>query len=105
MILVFDGNTGHHSASVDRPVKKDKHRLGYDSTWLTDYPWHVPVYENDEDDESTVIGVLCLLCKQHKVKQRNKSETWTEKPCTLLRKDMLHRRLQIGSTSTSSDSS
>ena len=42
-------------------------------------------------DETTVIGILCALCKQHNVQQRNKSGTWTEKPCTLLRKDLLQR--------------
>jgi len=81
------------SSSVDVSVKKAKHRLGYDSCWQTDYPWHIPVYDNDDDDddEKTVIGVLCALCKHYSVKQRNKSGTWTEKPCTLLRKDLLQR--------------
>lgn len=41
------------------------------------------------NNESTVIGILCSVCKHHQVKQCNKSGTWTEKPCTLLRKDML----------------
>ena len=69
-------------------MTKAKHRVGYDSSWQKEYPWHIPVYGSDE---TTVIGVLYALCKQHNVQQRNKSGTWTEKPCTLLRKDLLQR--------------
>ena len=36
-----------------------------------------------------VVGLLCSLCKQHQTKQRNSVGTWTEKPCNLLRRDIL----------------
>ena len=31
----------------------------------------------------------CSLCKQHNTKQQNNAGMWTEKPCALLRRDML----------------
>ena len=72
-------------------VPASKHRVGYNASW-TDFPWHLPVYDVDAAEGSeNVIGVLCSLCKQHKTKQRNNAGTWTEKPCCLLRRDILQR--------------
>ena len=80
------------SSASTSAVTVSKHRVGYNASWTTDYPWHLPVYDVDgSEGEGTVIGVLCSLCKQHNTKQRNNAGTWTEKPCALLRRDMLQR--------------
>ena len=75
-------------------ISVNKHRVGYNPSWSDDYPWHLPVYDVDsEGSESpgTVVGLLCSLCKRHQMKQRNNVGTWTEKPCSLLRRDVLQR--------------
>ena len=38
-----------------------------------------------------MIGLLCFICQHHGTKQRNNAGTWTDKPCTCLRKDILQR--------------
>ena len=72
---------------------RSKHRVGYRNSWQTEFPWHVPVYDTDnsETDDGHVVGLLCSLCKKHHTKQRNSVGTWTDKPCSLLRKDVLKR--------------
>ena len=72
-----------------------KHKEGYSASWKKDFPWHIPVYTSGSADSETspgnVVGLLCSLCKHHQTKQRNNVGTWTEKPCTLLRRDILQR--------------
>ena len=67
------------STCEDQPAKK------------AEFPWHVPVYNEEGNSESCVVGLLCSICQRHGTKQRNRAGTWTDKPCTYLRKDMLHR--------------
>ena len=64
-----------------------KCKVGYCATWKQDFTWHEPV----NAAAGTVVAVLCSLCKRHHRRQRNKVGTWSEKPCTLLRKDILQR--------------
>ena len=71
--------------------KAKKHKIEYDVRWKEEFPWHVLVYSEDGNSESGVIGLLCSICRLHGAKQRNRIGTWTDKPCTYLRKDMLHR--------------
>ena len=73
------------------PSKKSKHRVEYDHHWLEEFSWHTPVYSEEGNADSLLVGLLCSLCTRHGTKQRNNSGTWTSKPCTYLRKDMLKR--------------
>ena len=74
----------------DHPAKKAKHKVEYDVRWEEEFPWHVPVYSEEGNSESGVIG-LSSICQHHGTKQRNNVGTWTDKPCTYLRRDMLQR--------------
>ena len=47
--------------------------------------------ESESGSTSIVHGIVCSLCQCHRTKQRNGIGTWTDKPCTLLRKDCLQR--------------
>jgi hypothetical protein len=62
--------------------KAKKHKIEYDVRWKEEFPWHVPVYSEDGNSESGVIGLLCSTSRLHGVKQRNRMGTWTDKPCT-----------------------
>lgn len=75
----------------DQPAKKAKHKIEYDKRWKEEFPWHVPVYNEEGNSKSCVVGLLCSICQRHGTKQHNRAGTWTDKPCTYLRKDMLHR--------------
>ena len=77
-------------STCDQPAKKAKHKIEYDKRWKEEFPWHVPVYNEEGNSESCVVGLLCSICQRHSTKQRNRAGTWTDKPCTYLRKDMLH---------------
>ena len=48
------------SSTSDGSVTQSKHKIGYRTSWKTDFPWHIPVYD---DSEPTVIGLLCSICK------------------------------------------
>ena len=37
-----------------------KHKIGYATSWKTDFPWHIPVYD---ESKNTVVGLLCSICK------------------------------------------
>lgn len=73
------------------PAKKAKHKNEYDVHWKDQFPWHIPVYSEEGNSESSVVGLLCSICKHHGTKQRNHVGTWTDNPCTCLRKDLLQR--------------
>ena len=73
---------------TDSATSTNKHKVGYSISWKEDFPWHIPVYDRAG---STVTGLLCSLCKQHNTKQRNSVGTWTDKPCNLLRRDIIQR--------------
>ena len=75
--------------SCEQPAKKAKHKIEYNVHWKVEFPWHVPVYSEEDNSESGVIGLLRSLCKRHGTKQCNRTGTWTDKPCTYLRKDIL----------------
>ncbi len=69
--------------------RQSHHRVGYDSSWEREFPWHQPVFDASN---TTVEGLLCNICKRHRTGQRNKAGTWSStKPCTLLRRDILQR--------------
>lgn len=86
--MAFARRKRPRSASFDRSVTQSKHKIGYNTSWKTDFPWHIPVYDSSE---STVIGLLCSVCKRHGTKQRNSVGTWTDQPCASLRRDVLQR--------------
>ena len=68
-------------SSSDGFTTRGKHKIGYRASWKTDFPWHTPVYDSSE---STVIGLLCSVCKRHGTKPRNHSAIWTTRVCTQL---------------------
>ena len=74
--------------SSDGFTTRGKHKIGYNASWKTDFPWHTPVYNSSE---STVIGLLCCVCKRHSTKPRNHFAIWTTQACTQLRTDALQR--------------
>ena len=73
------------------PTKKSKRKVEYDIRWKTELPWHRHVYAEDSNTESGVTGLFCSLCQHHGTTQWNSCGTWTSKPCTCLRKDLLQR--------------
>ena len=75
-------------SSSDSVTATNKHKVGYCASWKEEFPWHVPVYDSAG---STVTGLLCSLCKQRNTKQQNNVGIWTDKPCSLLRRDMIQR--------------
>ena len=86
--LSMAGRKRPRSSSDSSTDSTNKHKVGYSASWKDDFPWHVPVHDSTG---STVTGLLCSLCKQHNMKQRNGVGTWTEKPCSLLRRDLIQR--------------
>ena len=71
---------------------KSRHKIGYNPTWKTDFPWHIPVYgSSDSDSDGSVVGLLCSTCKLHRTKQRNNAGNWTDLPRKSLRRDVLQR--------------
>ena len=64
-----------------------RHREGYYPALADEYLFLAPV----EDNEGKVTGLLCSLCIKHKTDQRNHAGTWTTKPCTCIRKDVIAR--------------
>ena len=77
-------------STCDQLAKKARHKIEYDKRWK-EFPWHVPVYNEEGNSESCMVGLLCSICQRHDTKQRNRAGTCTDQPCTYLRKDMLHR--------------
>ena len=73
------------------PSKKQAsgHKEGWDPEFSTIFPWAQPV--EDRDDAGKIIGVLCKLCPKHGREQHNRVGTWTVKPCSYIRKDILKR--------------
>jgi len=45
--------------------KKSKHKLGYNITWMDEFPWHFPVYVENGNAESDVSGLLYLSVPWH----------------------------------------
>ena len=62
--------------------KAKKHKTEYDLRWNREFPWHAPLYTEDDNAERDVIGLLCSICQCHSSKQRNRVGPSTEKPCT-----------------------
>ena len=81
---------GSPSGSASCATKK-KHKTGYNPSWKREFPWIKLVYGDVGASSGIVTGIMCSLCQRHSIKQRNGVGTWTEKPCTLLRKDTLQR--------------
>ena len=79
------GRKRPHSSSASLTAA-NKHKVGYNVSWKDDFLWHIPVYDGTG---STVTGLLCSLCKRHHTKQRNSVGTWMEKPCGLMRRDII----------------
>ena len=73
-----------------------KHKIEYDLHWK-EFPWHIPVYREDGNLESGVIGLLCSICQRHGWKQHNLVGIGTDKPCTYMKSDILqrHKRSKI----------
>ena len=77
------------SGSSSECKRQAGHREGYYPALAEAYPFLVPV--EDRDNEGKVIGVLCSLCMKHETDQRNHAGTWTSKPCSCIRKDVIDR--------------
>ena len=73
--------------SSDGFTTRGQHKIGYNASWKTDFPWHTPVYNSSE---STVFGLLCCVCKRHGTKPRNQETT--------SRYGQLERALNLGPT-------
>ena len=94
MVHLRDKLRGHmakrKASNADFGAKRQQsssHRVGFDPSWPSTYPWLVPV-----EQDSMVIGLRCHWCTQHSVKwQQNRSGIWTDLPCTSLRKDCIER--------------
>ena len=57
-------------STCDQLAKKARHKIEYDKHWK-EFPWHVPVYNEEGNSESCVVGLLCSICQRHGRKQRN----------------------------------
>ena len=77
------------SDSSSESKRHTGHREGYYPELVETYSFLVPV--KDRDNEGKVIGVLCSLCRKHKADQRNHAATWTSRPCSCIRKDIMER--------------
>ena len=79
------------SSSSSGPKRHAGHRQGYSSAYAEDFPFLLPVEDRDSEERGSVISVLCSLCIKHKTDQRNHSGTWTKKPCSCIRRDVVER--------------
>ena len=79
------------SSTTGEIAVQSKHKIGYQASWKTGFPWHISVFD---DDDTEIIGLLCSTCKRHGATQRSSSGIWTDKPCTSLRRDSLQRHKQ-----------
>ena len=77
------------SSSSKRSRSSGGHKEGWDPSFAVSYPWALPV--EDRDEPGKVIGVLCKLCRKHGKHQHNHAGTWTDKPLSCIRKDILKR--------------
>ena len=77
------------SGSSDRYKRKSKHLEGYNPDWKEQYPWLLPVV--DRDEPGSICGLMCELCQRYNIVQRSGAGTWSVKPCSVLRKDMIQR--------------
>ena len=80
------------SSASTSAVTVSKHRVGYNASWTTDYPWHLPVYDVD-GLEGTFISVLCMFLVQA-TQYKATEQCWNVDRETLYstyRRDMLHR--------------
>ena len=60
-----------------------RHVVGYKAELETEFSWLQAVC----DETGLTVGVLCCLCKLHKMKNKyNQSTVWRESPCVCLRK-------------------
>ena len=88
MAAVYNRKRERCSSATSETAVQSKHKIGYNASWKTDFPWHIPVFD---DTVTNIISLLCSTCKQHGATQRNSSGTWTDKLCTSLRRDALQR--------------
>ena len=82
-------STSSASASESTSASKRKasggHKVGYDPSWKSTYPWLVSV-----ESDGTVTGLKCRWCTTHSIeRERSRCGTWTTFPCTSLRKDCI----------------
>ena len=77
------------SSSSKRSRSSGRHKEGWDPSFSVSYPWALPV--EDRDEPGKIIGVLCKLCRKHGKHQHNHAGTWTDKPLSCIRKDILKR--------------
>ena len=90
--LTSDSSEPSSSGSSSESKRHAGHREGFYPSLLVDFPFLLPVKDRDSITASgTVIGLLCSLCKKHKTDQRNHAGTWTTKPCTYIRRDIIER--------------
>ena len=77
------------SGSSERYMRKSKNLEGYNPDWKEQFPWLLPVV--DQDEPGSICGLLCVLCQRYKIVQRSGVGTWSVKSCRVLRKDTIHR--------------
>ena len=44
-----------HCSSAIGTSTLSKHKIGYATSWKTDFPWHIPVYDESETSASDVV--------------------------------------------------
>ena len=81
------------STSAAKRKRSGGHKVGYDPSWKSTYPWLVPL-----ESDGVVTGLKCEWCTMHSSeRQRSRSGTWTTSPCTSLRKDCVecHKNSEV----------
>ena len=77
------------SASTSAPKRKRSggHKVAYDPSWKSAYPWLVPAESDD-----VVTRLKCQWCTTHSSAcKHSRSGTWTTSPCMSLCKDCIER--------------
>ena len=84
-------SSSESDSSSSSSKRHSGHKEGFYPALVVDYPFLLPVEDRDSSSDGKVIGVLCSLCIKHKTDQRNHAGTWTKKPCSCIRRDIIDR--------------
>ena len=58
MAAVYSRKRTHCSSATGETAVQSKHKIGYNASRKTDFPWHIPVFD---DTETNIIDLLSLL--------------------------------------------
>ena len=61
------------TGSCNPETKEGEHKIEYDVHWKDVFPWHIPVYAEEGNSKSEVVGLPCSLCKRHGTTQNGPS--------------------------------